>query len=136
MPALRSRPKRPPRLIFAALNRSADWRPILEPLNRVLQRRPDVMVATMHDAEFHGALATANKRLFEYQPYHQYLHTIGECDVALLQLADSPFNRAKSDLKYVECASRGAVVLASSTVYGDCIEDGVTGLLYRTPAEF
>lgn len=136
IPAFRARPKRTPRLIFAALNRAADWQPILEPLNRVLARRPDVLVATLHDAAFHDALATANKRLFEFQPYGQYLHTLGECDVALLPLADTPFNRAKSDLKFVECASRGTAVLASATVYGDCVEDGVSGLLYRTPAEF
>lgn len=136
VPALPARPVGPPRVVFAALNRAADWQPILAPLNRVLRRRPDVTVVTVHDAGFHAALETANKQLLGFQPYPEYLATVASCDVALLPLGDSRFNRSKSDLKFVECASRGAVALASTTVYGDSIVDGETGLLYRTPDEF
>ncbi len=136
VPDLRPRPAGPPRLVFAALNRTADWQPIVEPLNRVLRRRPDVHVVTVHDAGFHEALATANKQFVGFQPYERYLETLGSGDVALLPLADTRFNRAKSDLKFVECAARGTAVLASEVVYGDSIEDGVSGLLYRTPEAF
>ena len=42
----------------------------------------------------------------------------------------------KSDLKFIECASRGVVVLASPTVYARSVQHGKTGLLFNTPEEF
>jgi hypothetical protein len=53
------------------------------------------------------------------------------------QLAvDAPFNRMKSDLNFLECAAHGVVALASPTVYEGSLVDGMTGMLYRSPAEF
>ena len=136
IPAFQAKPDRPPRILFAALNRTADWQPILGPLNHVLRQRPDVFVATLHDEAFHAALATDNKRHLPFQPYPRYLDALDQSDIALLPLAETRFNRCKSDLKFVECAARGTAVLASAVSYGDSIKDGVTGLLYRTPEEF
>lgn len=136
IPPFVPKPERSPRIIFAALNRESDWRPLIGPLNRVLRRWPKVTVVTVHDAAFHAELRTSRRQLIDFQPYSQYLHTLGECDIALLPLTDTRFNRAKSDLKFVECASRGTAVLASETVYGQSVVDGATGLLFRTPAEF
>jgi glycosyltransferase involved in cell wall biosynthesis len=136
VPPLRPRPDGPVRLLFAGLNRSDGWRAILEPLNRVLDRRPDVEVVTLNDQEFHDALRTGNKTFQSFQPYARYLDTLDSCHLALAPLADSRFNRAKSDLKFVECAARGVAMLASDVVYADTVEDGVTGLIYRTPEEF
>jgi glycosyltransferase involved in cell wall biosynthesis len=42
----------------------------------------------------------------------------------------------KSDLKFLECAGNGVAVLASPTVYEASIQEGKTGLLYRSPTEF
>jgi glycosyltransferase involved in cell wall biosynthesis len=53
-----------------------------------------------------------------------------------MPLSDTPFNRAKSDLKFIEAASCRVAPLASTVVYSDSIEDGRTGLLFRDPAEF
>jgi hypothetical protein len=52
-----------------------------------------------------------------------------------MPLADTPFNACKSDLKYIEAASHQAVALASHVVYSNVIEDGRTGLLFRTPKD-
>ena len=48
-----------------------------------------------------------------------------------MPLADNLFNRAKSDLKFIEAAAARVVPLASTVVYGDSIEDGKTGVLFR-----
>jgi glycosyltransferase involved in cell wall biosynthesis len=48
-----------------------------------------------------------------------------------MPLLDSPFNRCKSDLKFIEAASYRVASLASTVVYGDSIEDGRTGLLFN-----
>ena len=61
---------------------------------------------------------------------------LSQSDIAFLPLADNRFNRMKSDLKFLECAAHGVVALASPIVYADSIQDGTTGLIYRSPAEF
>jgi hypothetical protein len=56
--------------------------------------------------------------------------------VALLPLSDTPFNRCKSDLKFLEAAGHSVAALASPTVYEGSIEPGRTGILCRTAGEF
>ena len=48
---------------------------------------------------------------------------------------DTPFNRAKSDLKFIEAGACRAASLASHIVYADSIEDGHTGLLFHNAEE-
>ena len=51
-------------------------------------------------------------------------------DVALLPLIDCPFNRCKSAIKFYECATAGAMCIASNVPpFSDVIEDSITGLL-------
>ena len=52
-----------------------------------------------------------------------------------MPLEDTPFNRAKSDLKFIEAGACRVASLASNIVYGDSIEEGRTGLLFRSPSE-
>ena len=72
----------------------------------------------------------------QFVPYDTYEAAIRSSDIALLPLRDNEFNRAKSDLKFIECAANGCVVLASPTVYADVIEEGITGFIYRDGREF
>jgi len=48
----------------------------------------------------------------------------------LLPLADTPFNRCKSDLKALEAGGHDLAILASPVVYGGSLLDGETGRLY------
>jgi glycosyltransferase involved in cell wall biosynthesis len=52
-----------------------------------------------------------------------------------MPLRDTPFNRAKSDLKFIEAGASRVVALASPIVYEDVIEDGVTGLIFRSESD-
>jgi len=52
-----------------------------------------------------------------------------------MPLGDTAFNRAKSDLKFIEAGACRVAALASHIVYGDSIEDGRTGLLFHTQDE-
>ncbi|MBR2180071.1 MAG: glycosyltransferase family 1 protein [Selenomonadaceae bacterium] len=56
--------------------------------------------------------------------------------MSLLPLKDNIFNRSKSDLKFIECAGNGSVVLASPTVYANTVKDGETGFIYHDVNEF
>ena len=53
-----------------------------------------------------------------------------------MPLEPTPFNRHKSDLKFIESAAHGAAVLASPTVYEGTIRHGETGLIYHSLDEF
>jgi glycosyltransferase involved in cell wall biosynthesis len=52
-----------------------------------------------------------------------------------MPLEDTPFNRAKSDLKFIESAACRVASLASEVAYADSIDDGTTGLIFRDPEE-
>jgi SAM-dependent methyltransferase len=134
-------PPRPGRasfgLFFGALNRESDWQPVMPALNRVLAAQDHrVVVRVVHDRAFYDALQTSAKTFEPLCAYERYIEILRECDVAILPLLASDFNRNKSDLKFLECAGHGVAVLASPTVYADTVIDGVTGMLYRSAEEF
>ena len=132
-------------IFFGALNREKDWQDILPALNRVAKTHAGkVFFRVLADPLFYQALETQDKefvadpkqwegRFVPYPVYQKVLHT---ADIALLPLHDSAFNRTKSDLKFIESAGHGAVVLASPTVYERTVVDGCTGCIYRNPKEF
>jgi hypothetical protein len=127
----------PVTILFAALNRESDWPAILPGIRRVLEGHPDrVRVEVLHDRAFFDALPAIEKRFRPFLPYDEYLKVLRSCDVALLPLAPSRFNRCKSDLKSIECAANGVVCLASDTVYSGTIRHESTGLIFRSASEF
>jgi len=126
----------PLRLFFGALNRQADWAPWLEALNQLLTANPSGWeVEVVHDQAFFSGLATAAKRFTPTCDYATYRKVMASCHVAFLPLADTPFNRKKSDLKLVEAASHGLAVLASPVVYGPLLADGRMGQLFASNEE-
>jgi precorrin-6B methylase 2 len=124
-------------VFFGALNREADWAPLLPVLNRLLATLDaHVRIQVVYDRSFFDALVTPHKVFAPLCSYARYLSLLGTSDVALLPLAATRFNQHKSDLKFIECAAHGAAVLASPTVYGRTVRHGETGLLYGSPEEF
>jgi glycosyltransferase involved in cell wall biosynthesis len=123
-------------LFFGALNREADWAPLMPALNAVAAIAGDrLRFQVVHDRAFFEALDTPHKAFTPICDHDTYLRLLGESEVSFMPLADTPFSRAKSDLKFIEAASCRTVALASSVVYGDSIQDGRTGLLFRDPRE-
>lgn len=65
-----------------------------------------------------------------------YLHFLQKLDIGIAPLQDNPYNRCRSDVKYLEYASRGVVpVLSSLTPYKASVRPGETGFLYDSPEE-
>jgi SAM-dependent methyltransferase len=127
----------PVTIVFGALNREADWAPILPVLNRVLAAYGDrVRMQVVYDRTFFDALATPYKAFEPLCPYDRYKTILSSADIALLPLEPTRFNRHKSDLKFIECAAHGAVALASPTVYDRTIRHGEMGLIYHSSDEF
>lgn len=94
-------------------NREDDWAPIIEPLNRVLADHPEVSVQVIHDRKFFDALETKAKRFAPFCSYPVYREILRSCDIAILPLEDTRFNRCKSDIKFLECAAEGVATLMS-----------------------
>lgn len=121
-------------LFFGALNRAGDWAPFMPALNAAAERLGErLQFCVVHDQAFADALRTPHVRFVPTCDYDTYLHLLGDCEIAFMPLADTPFNRAKSDLKFIEAAACRTVALASPTVYAGSIRDERTGLLFASP---
>ncbi len=121
---------------FGALNREEDWRPLLPAINAVASKAGErLRFQVVHDQQFFQALESPHKSFTPTCDYATYMQLLGNSEISFMPLADTPFNRAKSDLKFIEAGSRRVAALASTVVYGDSVEDGRTGLLFRDASE-
>jgi SAM-dependent methyltransferase len=124
-------------LFFGALNREKDWQSLMPVINAVAAQAGDrLKFQVVHDQLFFEALETQHKTFTPTCDYDTYLRILGESEVCFMPLGDTPFNRAKSDLKFVEASACRVATLASTVVYGDSVDDGRTGLLFRDRTEF
>lgn len=123
-------------VFFGALNREQDWAPLMPAINAVAQKVGErLQFCVVHDRAFFEALQTPHKAFTATCDYPTYFDRLGQCEISLMPLSDTRFNRAKSDLKFIEAGSCGVAPLASTVVYGDVVEDGRTGLLFRNAEE-
>jgi 2-polyprenyl-3-methyl-5-hydroxy-6-metoxy-1,4-benzoquinol methylase len=123
-------------LFFGALNRGPDWAPLMTALNEVARAVGDrLKFHVLYDEAFFNALETPHKRFDPMADYASYMQMLGAADIALMPLADTEFNRSKSDLKFIEAGAARVTALASNVVYSDSIQDGRTGLIFRDAME-
>jgi len=122
-------------LFFGALNREEDWPPLLPVLNEIAELAgARLHFSVLHDQAFFDALETPHKTFTPIADYPTYLRLLAAAEIAFLPLADSEFNRAKSDLKFIEAAACRVAVLASPVVYAGVIAPGKTGYLFNDQA--
>lgn len=123
-------------LFFGALNREHDWQPFMPALNTVAASMGErLRFNVVHDRAFFDALDTPHKAFTPTCDHDTYLRLLSEAEIAFMPLADTAFNRAKSDLKFIEAGACRVAVLASDVVYAASLEDGRTGLLFRDAEE-
>jgi glycosyltransferase involved in cell wall biosynthesis len=130
--------QRPDRLtlFFGGINRDQDWPPILEALNAVAAMAGDrLQFRIVADRALFDALETPFKEFTPLCDYATYLQLLSTSEICLMPLTDTPFNRCKSDLKFLEASASRVAALASHIVYGGTIEDGRTGVLFLDGAE-
>ena len=123
-------------VFFGGLNRGKDWPPLVPALNAVAAMAGErLQFHIVNDRGLFEALATPHKRFTPLCDYETYRNLLAGSEISFMPLADGPFNRCKSDLKYLEAAACGVTALASTVVYGDTIQDGRTGVLFRDGRE-
>jgi SAM-dependent methyltransferase len=123
-------------LFFGALNRERDWAPFIPVLNAVAEKAGErLRFSVVHDQQFFEALHTPHKQFTPTCDHDTYMNLLGQSEISFMPLGDTPFNRAKSDLKFIEAGACRVASLASPVVYSDSIEDGRTGVLFRSPEE-
>jgi hypothetical protein len=123
-------------MFFGCLNRELDWPPYVAALNAVAASAGDRLRFTVvRDTGFFDALQTPYKTFYPTLEYTPYINLLSQCELSFMPLVDNPFNRTKSDLKFIEAASCRVTAVASRVVYADSIQDGVTGVLFRDPGE-
>jgi 2-polyprenyl-3-methyl-5-hydroxy-6-metoxy-1,4-benzoquinol methylase len=123
-------------LFFAAINRRDDWAPLIGPLNEVARAvGPRLKFHVMYDQAFFEALQTPHKEFSPMTDYGAYMRALCKAEIAFMPLADTSFNRAKSDLKFIEAGACRVAALASHVVYSATIQDGQTGVMFHDAAE-
>jgi SAM-dependent methyltransferase len=123
-------------LFFAGINRDEDWPPYLPALNAVAAMAGDrLFFHIVNDRRLFNALETPNKIYTPLCAYETYQDLLARSEISFMPLADTPFNRCKSDLKFIEAASYRVTALASHVVYANTVQDGRTGMLFRDTNE-
>jgi len=107
--------------------------PVLNEVSRAVGER--LRFHVMFDEGFYNALETPHKSFEPMGDYATYKKMLCQAEISFMPLGDTVFNRAKSDLKFIEAGAARVAALASPVVYGSVIQDGKTGLLFRDPAE-
>ena len=132
-------------IFFGALNRDHDFYEILPAINKIAaEYGNNILFKVIAKTELFNTIETQNKIALgrrevynsQYVPFNVYMKELHTSHISLLPLRNNIFNRSKSDLKFIECAGNGSVVLASPTVYENTIKDGETGFIYRDVSDF
>lgn len=66
----------------------------------------------------------------------RYPAGIAQVDIGCCAVADTPFNRAKSNIKAMEYAAAGAAVVASPTLYSGIVDSGASGFIANDAGEW
>lgn len=135
LPPLRTHQPGALRVMFAALHRTrtAETAALFGPAIAAL---PELEFDVVFDRAFFDALPTTRKRFQKLLPYRDYLDLMGQADIALMPLEGRPEELGKSDVKWVEAASRSAISIASPPVYAATIRDGENGFIARSDADW
>ncbi len=129
-------PGRPPTIFFGALNREQDWQPFLPVLNEIsVGADTEVGFSIVHDRTLFEALRTSRKTFAPTCDHSTYMSLLGRCEMSLMPLVDTPFNRAKSDLKFIEAGACRVTPLASRVVYASSMTEGQNGVMFSSPDE-
>jgi glycosyltransferase involved in cell wall biosynthesis len=105
---------------------------------RIAERYPHVTFVVMGAQRYVVSEHVPEHRLHRvpWMDVREYPQGLLNFDIGCCPLENRNFNRSKSPIKAYEYAMSGAAVVASPTVYQQCITDGRNGLLATTAEEW
>ncbi|MEA2695834.1 MAG: hypothetical protein QOI66_105 [Myxococcales bacterium] len=117
-----------------SLGHREDLRWMLPALQSFLGRHETVSLAIMGDPSFRELFAWLPAGRFSFTPggsIDAYYEFLGRLDVGLAPLLPTPFNRCRSDVKFLEYAAHDVLALCSDLEpYRQTIQPGVNGWLF------
>jgi glycosyltransferase involved in cell wall biosynthesis len=82
------------------------------------------------------ALPENRKKRFATGSLDDYYNFVSHLDIGLAPLEDTPFNRSRSDVKFLEYAVHGVVpVVQATSPYLHSVKQGRTGFFFNSPDE-
>lgn len=128
------------RVLFSGTPHHAQDAAMLEELIvGAAQKYADKVIFVLMGCATERLVSLPNVRFIEFQQsYYDYARRLQqeEIDIALVPLEDTPFNRCKSNIKWLEYSICGIpAVYAALPPYAD-VEQGRTGLLARARADW
>ena len=116
-----------------------DLQAVIPAIASVLDRHPEARLAIMSDESVRPVLDPLPADRVSFTPwgslgaYYKFLEGI---DVGIAPLSPTPYNRCRSDVRFVEYAAHGVLaVCADLEPYREAVRAGQTGYLYRDTAE-
>jgi glycosyltransferase involved in cell wall biosynthesis len=117
-----------------ALNHAQDVELIRRPVRSLLHRHRDV---DLHCLGWDFTPVFGRVRYTPWQPNVWDYYGAVDADIWLCPLRPTPFNRTRSHIKALEAMALGIPVVASDLEpYAELVEDGVTGYLVKTQAQW
>jgi tetratricopeptide (TPR) repeat protein len=117
-----------------------DIEAVADSVAQVMRDCPQVDFAFMGDEGIYRVLAASlpQGRITHTPPgtLEEYLLFLQKLTIGIAPLEDNPYNRCRSDVKFLEYASRGVVpVLSSLAPYRASAQPGETAFLYESPRQ-
>ncbi len=104
-----------------------------------IKRHPDVIFSLMGDSKFATLFSDIPKHQFRYRlpgDIDYYYDFVQSLDIGLVIARDDEFNLCRSDVKFMEYASRAVVPVCSDIpTYNRTLRHGETGLLFSDYSE-
>jgi tetratricopeptide (TPR) repeat protein len=117
----------------------ADWYALAPRLQEWLDAHPTVQLAVMTNEFAQPFLRLPPERyhFMRFGSLADYLKFLGALDIGLAPLLPTEYNRGRSDVKFLEYASRGVPgIYADLEPYRETVVPEQTGLLYGTEQEW
>jgi tetratricopeptide (TPR) repeat protein len=116
-----------------------DVRGVLPALQGIMDRHPEVTFAVMGDPAVQPLLAALPAERVSFSPWgtlRDYYRFLEGIDIGLAPLSPSPYDRCRSDIRFVEYAAHGVLAICSEIdPFRDVVRPGQTGYLYRDVTE-
>lgn len=115
-----------------------DVEAMAEAWGRIARRYPDVtFVVQGHQPPIIAEHVPHERvRTIPWLRLERYPAGIAQADIGCCAVADTPFNRAKSNIKAMEYAAAGAAVVASPTLYAGLVDHGASGFIATDAGEW